>query len=66
MNDKTMPSDPMTAAAKRLFRCDWCWRFYASSLPEGSACPHHIAEHNKRLQASIARHNLRLKQNGER
>lgn len=43
-----------------VYRCDWCGRFYHSTLPEGSACPNHIPEHNARLRESIARHNRRL------
>ena len=35
-----------------VYRCDWCGRFYSSPLPEGSACPNHIPEHNARLTAS--------------
>jgi hypothetical protein len=42
------------------YRCDWCGRFYSSPLPEGSACPNHIPEHNARLTASIKRFNQRL------
>ena len=42
------------------YRCDWCGRFYSSPLPEGSACPNHIPEHNARLTADIARFNARL------
>jgi hypothetical protein len=44
-----------------VYRCDWCGRFYSSALPEGSACPNHIPEHNERLAAQIARHNEKLK-----
>jgi hypothetical protein len=44
-----------------VFRCDWCGRFYSSPLPEGSACPNHIREHNERLRADIARFNARLR-----
>ena len=35
------------------FRCDWCGRFYSSELPDGSACPDHIIEHNERLRREI-------------
>lgn len=42
------------------YTCDWCGRFYWSPLPEGSACPNHIAEHSERLRASIERFNARL------
>ena len=42
------------------YRCEWCGRFYSSQLPESSACPNHIHEHNERLSASIARHNEKL------
>ena len=45
---------------KQVFRCDWCGRFYASSLPEGSACQDHIQDHNARLADSIARHNAKV------
>lgn len=44
----------------RVYRCDWCGRFYSSPLPEGSACADHIPEHNERLRRSIERHNNRL------
>jgi hypothetical protein len=44
-----------------VYRCDWCGRFYASPLPEGSACDNHIVEHNARHSADIARFNERLK-----
>lgn len=43
-----------------VYRCDWCGRFYSSPLPEGSACPNHIPEHNERLHESIRRFNERL------
>ncbi len=43
-----------------LYRCEWCGRFYSSPLPEESACPNHIPEHNARLTASIAKHNLKI------
>lgn len=43
-----------------VYRCDWCGRFYSSPLPEDSACPDHIPEHNARLSASIAQFNARL------
>jgi len=43
-----------------IYRCDWCGRFYSSPLPEGSACPDHIPEHNARLTASIERHNPKI------
>jgi hypothetical protein len=43
-----------------VYRCDWCGRFYSSQLPEGSACPNHINEHNERLAESIKRHNDKL------
>jgi hypothetical protein len=42
------------------YRCDWCGRFYSSPLPEGSACPNHIAEWNDQLTDSIERHNRKL------
>lgn len=45
-----------------VYRCEWCGRFYASAAPEGSACPNHIPEHNKRLSEQIARHNERLRE----
>ena len=47
-----------------IYRCDWCGRFYSSPLPEDSACPNHIQEHNERLRQSIARHNEKIKQVG--
>jgi hypothetical protein len=43
-----------------VYRCDWCGRFYGSPLPESSACPDHIPEHNEQLSASIARHNEKI------
>jgi hypothetical protein len=43
-----------------LFRCDWCGRFYASELPDGSACSDHIPEHNERLRRSIEAFNAKL------
>lgn len=43
-----------------VYRCDWCGRFYSSPLPEGSACPNHIPEHNARFTRSIEEHNTRL------
>lgn len=45
-----------------VYRCDWCGRFYSSPLPEGSACPSHIPEHNERLRRQIAAFNARLAQ----
>lgn len=43
-----------------IYHCDWCGRFYASALPEGSACQNHIPEHNKRLRDAIEKHNAKL------
>jgi hypothetical protein len=43
-----------------VYRCEWCGRFYSSPLPEDSACPDHIPEHNERLKRQIERHNARL------
>jgi hypothetical protein len=43
-----------------VYRCEWCGRFYSSPLPEDSACPNHIPEHNERMRAQIARHNEKL------
>ena len=48
-----------------VYRCEWCGRFYSSYLPEGSACPDHIHEHNARLTADIAGFNARLAFNRE-
>jgi dynactin complex subunit len=48
-----------------VYRCDWCGRFYSSPLPEDSACPDHIPEHNERLRKSIAKHNEKLRQERE-
>lgn len=45
-----------------IYRCEWCGRFYASPLPEGSACPNHIPEHNERLRVSIEAFNSRLRE----
>jgi hypothetical protein len=44
-----------------VYRCDWCGRFYSSPLPEDSACPDHIPEHNERHRRSIERFNERLR-----
>jgi hypothetical protein len=57
-----MSGNRRNAGLRTVYRCDWCGRFYSSSLPEGSACPNHIPEHNARLAASIARHNARLEE----
>lgn len=42
-----------------VYRCDWCGRFYSSPLPEATACPNHIPEHNVRFAVQIARFNER-------
>lgn len=46
-----------------VYRCEWCGRFYSSPLPEDSACPNHIPEHNERLRQSIERHNAKIGRN---
>lgn len=40
-----------------VYRCEWCGRFYSTALPEPSACPDHILDHNARLAVDIARFN---------
>jgi hypothetical protein len=44
-----------------VFRCDFCGRFYSSPLPDGSACPQHIYDHNQRQESAIKRFNERLR-----
>lgn len=43
-----------------VYRCEWCGRFYRSQLPEPSACPNHVPEHNAKLEADIQRFNAKL------
>jgi len=43
-----------------VYRCPWCGRFYASPLPEGTACADHAADYNEQHRRDIERFNAKL------
>lgn len=49
--DGSTTSDQEPKNRDYVYRCEWCGRFYKSSLPDGSACPNHIFQYNAKIQS---------------